>query len=383
MRIIQTPVRFYPFIGGVESYVYDISRKLVERDHSVTVFCAHTGEGQKRECIDGIYTQRLFSPFSIAHTNVTPSLPIKLLQEARNADIIHTHLPTPWSADLSTLAGRITDTPVVLTYHNDIIGDGFADIAATAYTSTVMQHTLDSVDKILITQPEYLSSSEHLGEYRNKVEVIRNGVDTDKFRPVDVSEQKRRQLGFDPDRANLFFLSVLDEYHDYKGLDVLLEAMERLVESADTPPKLLVGGDGSKLTEYQQQAQDLDLEPHVEFVGRIDEDDLVPTYNAADVFVLPSTSSDQEGFGLVLLEALSCGTQVVTTDVVGVSEEIQEHDLGELVERGNPESLADGIEKALGSGSAERSARGRSLCESHYSWDASVDSLLELYTELK
>lgn len=382
MNILQTPVRFYPYIGGVESYVHNLSKKHVEAGHNVTVVCAKVKkETKQREEIDGINVRRLKTIGRIANTNITPALPAVLLEEAREADVIHTHLPTPWSADLSALAGAVTGTPVVLTYHNDIIGEGIAEYVARAYNRTMLQVSLSIVDRIIVTQPDYVGDSTHLGPYAEKTEVIHNGVDVDRFRPVEVDTAEKERLGFDTSRPNLFFLSVLDGHHGYKGLNILMEAISLLEDRGGTVPYLIVGGDGDARPHYEQQTTALGIDDHVTFLGYVEDDDLVAYYSGADLFVLPSLSSDQEGFGLVLLEALASGTPVVTTDVVGVSDAVREHAIGEIVPRNDPAALADAIEEWSCTDRFDEQ-RSRSLCTTDYSWISSAEAMEEVYSKV-
>lgn len=399
MHVLQTPVRYPPYIGGVESHVHDLSRNLVDLGHEVTVVCANEQtEGRKEECVDGVDVRRLPTVGKVAKTNITPSLPVELLRTARAADVIHTHLPTPWSADWSALAGAITDTPVVVTYHNDIVGDGFANHVARAYNASALRVTLRLADRVIATQPEYVDQSPVLDSVREKVEIIRNGVDTDVFRPVDVDTEHRRRLGLSADRDTIFFLSVLDEYHRYKGLDDLLRAVASIVDrqkptprmaadggtmaGGEAPPRLVVGGDGELVNEYRELAAELGVEDHVRFLGRVSDDDLQRLYSAADLFALPSTSSDQEGFGLVVLEALACETPVVTTDVVGVADRIATDGLGAIVETNDPSSLARTIERSL-SGADFEVGRGRQICREEFSWRSIAQETAELYAELQ
>lgn len=376
MDILQTPVRFYPAVGGVESYVYELGRRLCARGHRLTVLCAATGAGQTPDTVDGMEVRRLFSPASIANTNITPTLPVHLLQYARQADVIHTHLPTPWSADLSVLAGAVTGTPVVVTYHNDIVGEGMFAPVAALYNATALRVTLRLADRILLTREGYADAADHLTSRHHETTVVPNGVDVDRFQPR-CDNERVRQLGFAPDRQNLFFVSVLDAYHEYKGVDVLLAAMETLIESRAVPPQLVIGGDGPRRDHYETLVRERGLDGYVTFAGYIDDDVLPAAYTAADAFVLPSTDASQEGFGLVALEALACETPVVTTDVVGVADEIRTRDLGAVVPSGNPQALATGIRTVL-EGSPNVAA-GRELCVTEYAWSESVTELLAVY----
>lgn len=385
MKVLQTPVRYVPFTGGVEAYVRDISTTMVKMGHEVTVICANvSSESESNETIDGVQVRRLRSVGQIANTNITPRLPDVVLRKARQSDVIHTHLPTPWSADWSAMAAVLTRTPLVVTYHNDIVGSGFANQVAALYNSTALHFTLGVADRILTTTEEYISSSNHLQSYQKKISVVQNGVDVGRFRPASVDPAEQSNIGFDVTKPTVFFLSVLDEYHEYKGLEVLLSAVARLAKMDGITPQLLIGGDGNKRKYYEDRAAEFGINEHVTFAGYIPEEDLVKSYNSADVFVLPSTSSDQEGFGLVALEALACGTPVITTDVVGVADSIREQSLGVVVSPNDVESLAKGIQTGINQVVGDRAIRQkcREFCENKYSWRSSVDELLVQYHEV-
>ncbi|GGL36227.1 LPS biosynthesis rfbu related protein [Halarchaeum grantii] len=380
MKIIQTPARFPPSVGGVEQYTYILSKKLVERGHEVTVVCAKEPEDAlSREIYEGIDVVRLDYTGKIAQTNLTQRLPVELYREIRDADIVHTHLPTPWTADVSVAIAKICGTPSVITYHNDIRGDGIASHVANIYNKTVMQATLAWTDRIITTQESYFENSNIPERLEDKTVTIRNGVDVERFQPQDVDDDTARELGFDTEKTNLFFLSVLDEYHDYKGLENLLEAMQHLPDKYH----LVVGGDGSKRGYYEQKVTDLGVGGQVTFAGYIPDETLPRYYNVADMFVLPSTSSEQEGFGLVALEALSCGTPVITTDIVGVSSEIKTQDVGKIIPPDDVSSLTSAITAVSMSPKGSIEKRGRHICVSSYSWQTIADDLLDLFNEVR
>ncbi len=370
MKIIQTPVRFYPFIGGVENYVYYLSKELIKRGYQIEVICANEPQSISNDNIEGIQVKRLSYLGRIANTNITPELPLILARE--DYDIIHTHIPTPWSADWSAILSKIKNKPLVVTYHNDIIGAGISNYIARFYNSTFLKLLLNRADKIIITQPSYLRSSAYLRDYQDKIEVIPNGVDVDIFQP-----KKTLNNGND---YTIFFLSLLDEFHRYKGLDYLLRSLQ-IVKKEIPNLKLMVGGKGVLVDYYKEMAVSLGLGDNVEFKGFISDEDIVKYYNQANVFVLPSTSSLQEGFGIVALEALSCQTPVITTDIVGVAEDLVEVNSGLVVPPKDSVKLAEAIiiilkDKKL---QIEMGKRGRELVMEKYTWKRVVSSMEKLY----
>ena len=303
MKVIQTPVRFYPFIGGVEQYVYYISKELVNYPNcEVKVICANEASNIDAEVYNSINIQRLKYYGKIANTNVTLSLPTILYKE--EFDIIHTHIPTPWSSDWSNIICRLKNKPLVVTYHNDIIGNGIANTIANIYNSTALKLLLNKADKIIITQDDYIQS-EHLQNYKDKIITIPNGVDTNLFKPTS-NEKTPNQI---------FFLSVLDKFHKYKGLDYLLDSLVK-VKNEIPNVKLIIGGQGELLEFYKNKTKELGIEDNVEFKGFLSDEDVIKYYQESELFVLPSISSLQEGFGIVVLEALSCQTPVISTELL-------------------------------------------------------------------
>lgn len=370
MKIIQTPVRFYPFIGGVENYVHYLSKELVKLGHQVTVACAKEPDSENNQ-INGINVKRLSYLGKIANTNVTPGLPFTLLRE--DFDLIHTHIPTPWSADWSSIISKTRGKPLIVTYHNDIIGEGFAGKIANFYNSTCLKSILKQADKIIITQPGYVESSEHLKPYREKIEVIPNGVDVERFKPLTGHRQEN----------TIFFLSLLDEFHRYKGLDYLLKALV-IVKKEIPGVKLLVGGKGVLMDQYKAQAASMGLKDNVEFCGFIPDESIVEFYNLANVFVLPSISSLQEGFGIVALEAMACKTPVVSTEIVGVAEDVKASSSGIIVEPKDVHALADALLQILRSGDVQKKMgeNGRKLVVDKYTWKGVAELMEKVYNEV-
>lgn len=371
MKILQTPVRFYPFTGGVENYVYYLSRELVKSGNQVKVICANEPQLESEEVVDGVEVKRLSYTGKIANTNLTPGLPGALSSE--DYDIMHTHIPTPWSADLSAFDAKRKNKPLVVTYHNDIIGDGLASLVASVYNSIGLRYVLKSADKIVITQPNYLQSSAHLDKYRDKVVVIPTGVDLDRFKPQ----------GKSVDGHVIFFLSVLDQFHKYKGLEYLLKALQD-VKKAIPDVKLIVGGKGVLMDHYQEMADDLGLKKNVEFKGFIPDDEIASYYSRANVFVLPSISSLQEGFGIVALEALACQTPVVTTEIVGVADDLEKTGSGIIIPSKNSDKLADALVDVLNDTQLQKKMgiNGRRMVGEKYTWSGVARSMGELYKSI-
>jgi glycosyltransferase involved in cell wall biosynthesis len=147
-----------------------------------------------------------------------------------------------------------------------------------------------------------------------QIHIVPGGVDIDRFQANLTRQQARELLGFPKDRPILF---VPRRLVHRMGIDILLQA---LVEVRAKVPDiwLAIAGKGALRPVLEQQAYELGLQEHVQFLGYVPEEQLPVAYQSADLTVVPSQSL--EGFGLILLESLACGTPVLSTPVGGMPE---------------------------------------------------------------
>ena len=368
MKILQVSNRFYPYIGGTENYVYNLSKELVRMGHKVTVICARE-PGIDSGIVDGIEVIRTKYIFKIANTNITPLLPLEILKQ--DFDVIHSYVPHPWSVDWAALFAFILRKPLVITYNNDIPEKGKYRILTWVYNRIFLKFVLFISKGIITTQKSYIDFSKVLKKYKKKIRVIPCGVDLDKFFPIETEKAITKKV---------FFLSILDEYHRYKGLDYLLKAFTKVVDE-QKDVLLIVGGDGVLRQEYENMAKDLGISRYVNFVGRIPEEELNRYFNECDVFVLPSISSDQEGFGIVALEAMACAKPLIVTNIIGAAEDIAKYQAGYVVKIRDAQDLADCIKKILRSHDqrAVMSQKAIKLVKEKYSWDSISREIEVLY----
>ena len=198
-------------------------------------------------------------------------------------------------------------------------------------------------------------------------------VDTQRFSFVENPRAIREELGLPLNRPILLTVRRLVAR---MGLENLIAAMSHVVKQVPEA-LLLIGGKGYLEKRFRAQVRQLNLETNVKFLGFIPEEKLPKYYQAADVFVLPTIAL--EGFGLVTIEALSCGTPVIATPV-GANPEVLEP-LGEefLCQDTTPEALAERIVWFIGQGiNAELRRRCRNYCETNFSITKVVGSIEEV-----
>lgn len=182
-----------------------------------------------------------------------------------------------------------------------------------------------------------------LGVDPGKIRVVGNGVDTDKFHPIDPADARKRLALPDNAKALISVGGLVDR----KGYHRVIEVMPLLLNEFPDLIYLIVGGacaEGNNRKKLEQQVADLNLENHVRFLGPLPSEQLKLPLSAADVFVL---STANEGWANVFLEAMACGLPVITTDVGGNSEVVNDSSLGTIIPFGDASALKIALTDAL------------------------------------
>lgn len=205
----------------------------------------------------------------------------------------------------------------------------------------------------------------------DKVEVIPNGVDSERF-DVKVEEGFRDRFLAPGEKLILFVGRLVWE----KGVDVLVDSAPYVLERFPNV-KFVVVGKGN-VEEYRERARQRGVEHKFFFTGFLEDKEVAKLYNCADICVYPSR---YEPFGIVALEAMAVGIPPVTSDAGGFRETVQNGETGIITHRGDPLSLAQGIlfllenpglKKAMGE-KARRKAR------QEYRWDKIAIRTISLY----
>ncbi|MEM8724943.1 MAG: glycosyltransferase [Pseudomonadota bacterium] len=181
-----------------------------------------------------------------------------------------------------------------------------------------------------------------LGMQAEKIGVHYTGLDRDRFRPLGHTQlrtQLGQQLGFDmPAGAPL--LTCVGALIERKGQDIAISALPSLPEA-----RLVLVGKGDDKARLESLARDLGVADRVHFAGSLDHDVMPLILSAADAMVLPTVS---EGLANAWVESIACGTPVITTDVGGARELINNDIAGRLIER-TPEAVVEAVDSLLAS----------------------------------
>lgn len=377
LRIAQVTATFPPYLGGTGNVCYHNALQLARRGHEVHVFTAARPLDAHRDPPE-LTVHRLQPLVSIGNAPLLLDLPAAL----RGFDIVHLHYPYYFGAELAVLACKRYHTPYVVTYHQDVELLGWLRPVPLLHRILVGTRVLAGAARLLFTSTDYGRVSQYarlVASGQVSCGELPNGVDIEQFQPQRVALHRRSGLGITPP-PTLLFVGSLDQAHYFKGVVVLLEAMRRLNEPG---VRLDVVGDGDLRPAYERQAAQLGLTERVSFCGRVADAELPDYYAEADVVVLPSTTRG-EAFGMVLLEAMACGTPVVASNLPGVRTVVRDGETGLLAEPGDPVDLAEKLDRLLADPAlrARMGEAGRRRVETHYDWRAIGERLETLYVEV-
>lgn len=331
MRIAQVTPYFHPHLGGVESHVRDLSRKLVEQGHEVEVVTSMYKPGLRtEEAVDNFTVHRLPIRSIIAKTPLIRSL--KPFLAARKYDIVHAHSPPPLANFHSAKFCKRTGTPFIYTYHCDMeIPIPGGKYIVSLYRILFEKRTIRYSDSLICTTQSYAATSR--ATWYKEVEVIPNAVDVEFFRPdIDGARIKERH-GFQGKTVVMFVGRIVH----HKGIETFILSAKH----TDEDVHYIIVGEGEDKERLERMAKEVDP-GRIIFTGAVPRNELPEYYAAAEMLVLPSLSR-LEAFGIVGLESMASGKPVILSRMPGVGEVIDQDQEGVIFEPSNAADLGKKI----------------------------------------
>jgi len=373
--------------GGMSVYVREMAKELGRKGHHIDIFTQHN-VGKHDPVIHLYDNVRLVHLSGETRGNIAKSALYEVLPQLFNElesfrikenityDIIHSHY---WLSGVLGLKLQSSwNARHLITYHT--LG---AVKNLTCPTENASELRLTNEKKlaqlcdqiVLPTQKE----KEHLIQYYHapvdKIRIVPCGVNLGLFKPMD-KLSVRRHLAFHVDDLIVLYVG---RYTPIKGLNRLFKTFRYLIHLPNLR-LVMVGGDGEHspmLKQLRSKAKVLGIENRLMFAGRVDQEILPEYYSAADVLVVPSY---YESFGLVALEALACGTPVVTTPVGAMEKIVQDGVTGYVSTDSDPQHFAGCVEAILlkqQQNNLSPSKIRASVLE--FTWSRSASLLIEAY----
>jgi phosphatidylinositol alpha-1,6-mannosyltransferase len=349
---------FPPKIGGIQSYLYELWRRLPPDETTVLT-----------TPYDGAAAWDVQQPFRVVRVDDKMLLPKRSITErvaslARevHADVVFLDPMLP-IGEIGPRLTRETGLPYVVIGH----GAEISFFGRVPPLSVASRRVLLGAAGVVAAGNYPASEMRRVAGRAVPTLVVPPGVDTDRFHPRSAIEREktRRQFGLDPDRPLVLGLSRLVPR---KGFDVLIDAVALL----DLDVQLAIGGSGRDRARLERRARRRRVEHRVRFLGRVPDDDLAALYAAADVFVMLCRADrwgglEAEGFGVVFLEAAGCGVPSIAGRGGGSHEAVVDGETGFVVAPRDVRAVRDalvrlvvdeGLRASLGAAARRRAVDG-------------------------
>ncbi|KAJ9221304.1 CAZyme family GT4 [Paecilomyces variotii] len=320
---------FFPQPGGVESHIYQLSSKLIDRGHKVIIIThAYKGRTGVRYLTNGLKVYHV--PFFVIYRETTFPTVFSFFPIFRNIiireqiEIVHGHGSLSNFCHEAILHARTMGLRTVFTDHSLF---GFAD-AASILTNKLLKFTLSDVDHVICVSHTCKENTVLRASLDPlMVSVIPNAVVAENFRPKSYNPRPNRPLAPPsevPQRIgpnDTITIVVISRLFYNKGTDLLIAAIPRILASHPNV-RFVIAGSGPKAIDLEQMLERNVLQDKVELVGPVRHEQVRDVMVRGHIYLHPSLT---EAFGTVIVEAASCGLYVVCTRVGGIPEVLPQH----------------------------------------------------------
>lgn len=291
-----------------------------------------------------------------------------------SADLINVH----YASGYGTLVRIARIKPVLLSLWGSDVYD-FPN--ESKIKKKILTKNVNYADKIASTSSVMAEELKRQVQNINKdIYITPFGVDTEKFK-------KKPNRNKEKETFNIGNIKTLEKKY---GIEFNILAIRKLIDKLNSQGdtqraksiRMYIYGDGSQKESLENLIKDNQLENVVFLKGRIPNDEVPNALNELDVFC---PTSNNESFGVAVVEAMACEVPVVATDADGFKEVIEDNKTGYLVERKNVEQIAEALEKVLFLTTEEREkmgALGRKKVLEKYDWIKNVEKMKEIYNHI-
>jgi len=329
MKIAQVVCVYPPSIGGIGTAAEKL-QKILSSHYESFVFTIKNNKLEKNSK-DIIGIKPLLK---LGHGATLFSL----LKKLKKFDIIYFHYPFFGTGLIIWLFKILNpNKKIIIHYHMDVKQKNILYKLLSLVEEIIKKSLFKKSDLIISASLDYIKNGQMkkiYKKYSQKFIEIPFSVNTEEFKPKDSIENKEKTI---------LFVGGLDKAHYFKGINILLQAVA-LIKNAEF--KLKIIGSGDLMDDFKKMAQDLKIADKTIFLGKVNKEELIENYQKAKVLVLPSINNN-EAFGIVLIEAMACGTPVIASDLPGVRSVFENNKSGLLIKPGNINDLKNKLEIIL------------------------------------
>jgi glycosyltransferase involved in cell wall biosynthesis len=377
MKILQVTPYYLPHKGGIERYVYNLSKSLFNRGHEVLIYTSNIPQTNSVENEEGVSIFRFKSLFEPFRNPLVPRLffPTKNLQKI---DLIHVHMIYSTLTLYGILQKKFFGIPLVMTHHGRMrFGHKFIDFFVDFYEKLFFKMLLSQCDRCIALSE---SDARFLASFvtANKISIIPNAINSAEL--LENSKQDIDQFLKIHNIENKKIILFVGRLIPVKGINYLIEAFCRVKNKIKDPSiVLLIVGDGDECKSLKIIVRDYHLIDSVIFTGELSKININYLYQSSCLFVLPSLS---EGFPTAVLEAMYYGVPVIGTDIPVMKQNFSTSAL--LIPPRNSRALADAMFSLLSDPeyTLELSKRGKEKVINNFTWEIIVKKYLDVYSNI-
>ena len=296
MGILHIVRQFYPLIGGLENYVYNLAKEQAKQGIRVKVLTLNRSFADnqylpEREMLGRIEIIRI--PF---WGSSRYPIALSVLKHCENFDIVHVHA-VDFFADFLSLTKILHNQKLILTTHGGFFHTAKSSRLKKIYFQTITRFSLKNYSNIIACST---NDYDLFSKISDNVKLVPNGVDISRYLNI-------------PKKIEKGTLVTVGRIDSHKGIDKLIHVIARFKEKGVLLKLEVIGPDSRNiLPMLKNLAHQLNVEDRVDFKGKVSDNELTIAYSKAHFFV---SASEYEGFGIVAVEALASGKLCILNNI--------------------------------------------------------------------
>jgi glycosyltransferase involved in cell wall biosynthesis len=379
-------------LGGMENLTMDLCRGLVKEGHKVIIITSKHPNNLQHEILEKQieayfvgnipqkYSENFFREsaakfdeldekenFNLIHSQSGGAFGVFLYSKSTKPIIRTSH--GFWIDEMKTRFNRKTLRSIaggILFYLKRLMRNRKEEKLWNIRTNRLIAISLDMKKKFL----------KYFKEFEGRVEYIPNGIDINRFKPIDITD-KKKELELENSEILLFSGRIDRE----KGIHLIVEILPNLLKEFKNL-QLIVTGKGPFLSELKQLIHEKGVDNAVRLMGYVADEDMAWVLNLADIFVFPTLRV--EGLPLNCIEVMACGKPVIASNTGGIPTLITHQENGILIKRGNLDQLEENILNLLRN-PKQRQLLGNNALKTvveNFSLEQMIKNTIELYKKV-
>lgn len=368
---------------GYSTRMYGLTNALTKLGHKITIIVPRRNKNWREIEDDGNIRVIRIYPFKGIYGSLNTIKKVNKLTNIRNYDIIHAHNPLKYGlcAYLGSFSQKL---PFIYELHHPTFYRVHPTIAHVNNKNNRIWELFEKFifyksDKIMVISNEIKDKLIKKGISADKISLLPNGVNIDKFSVTQKNELIQRKYNLHDKKVILF----LGTFQPWEELDKLVKVFAKIKERQNNV-KLLLVGDGPDRKKIEKTIREYNLTKYVTITGFVPFSDVPKYYSVCDVFVMvrPDMPLTQDTTPIKPFEAMAAGKVVISTDLKAMREIIEDGKTGFLVPH-SIDAIADKIIEVLNNPQLQEEigANARRYIKENKDWKVIINNLVNAYEE--